>query len=222
MPDRFRQSRQVPFCRRAAFTGARRGDIRGMRWENYGNGEIRITQSIWHGHVTAPKTRRSTGTIPVIAQPASRLELHRARLGWVVSGPMFPNDACKPTDLNNLVNRVIAPALTRCADCRKGKGDHVLADHEFEQDEGPPKWHGWHAARRGLGTNLYSLGVPEKTIQAILRHANVPTTATYNIKTAAANAQAAMAKLETELMGQQTGNNGGIRSEPLDSETARN
>src|SRR5262249_44887378 len=32
-------------------------------------------------------------------------------------------------------------------------------------------WRGWHAARRGLGTNLYRLGVPEKTIQAILRHA---------------------------------------------------
>jgi integrase len=27
----------------AAFTGARRGEIRGMRWENYVNGEIRIT-----------------------------------------------------------------------------------------------------------------------------------------------------------------------------------
>ena len=35
-----------------------------------------------------------------------------------------------------------------------------------------PEWHGWHAARRGLGTNLYRLGVPEKTIQA-LRYANV-------------------------------------------------
>lgn len=30
----------------------------------------------------------------------------------------------------------------------------------------------WQAARRGLGTNLYRLGVPEKTIHAILRHAN--------------------------------------------------
>jgi len=193
----------------AAFTGARRGEIRGMLWENYVGGEIRITQSIWHGHVTAPKTRKSTGTIPVIAQLASRLEFHRARLGWVASGAMLPNDAGKPMDLNNLVNRVIVPALTRCVDCRKGKGEHVLADHEFKQDEKLPKWHGWHAARRGLGTNLYRLGVPEKTIQAILRHANVSTTATYYIKTAAADAQAAMAKLETELIGQQTGNGRG-------------
>jgi integrase len=206
----------------AAFTGARRGEIRGMIWENYTNGEIRITQSIWHGHVTAPKTRKSTGVIPVIAQLASRLELHRARLGWVVSGPMFPNDAGKPMDLNNLVNRVIVPSLTRCAHCRKGKSEHVLAGHEFKQDESLPKWHGWHAARRGLGTNLYRLGVPEKTIQAILRHANVSTTATYYIKTAAADTQAAMAKLETELIGQQTGNGEGSTSERPDSEGARN
>jgi len=125
-------------------------------------------------------------------------------------------------DLNNLVNRVIVPALTRCVDCRKGKDEHVSADHEFKQDEKLPKWHGWHAARRGLGTNLYRLGVPEKTIQAILRHANVSTTATYYIKTAAADAQAAMAKLETELIGQQTGNGRGSTSERLEPERSRN
>ena len=96
------------------------------------------------------------------------------------------------------------------------------ADHEFEQDESLPKWRGWHAARRGLGTNLYRLGVPEKTIQAILRHANVSTTATYYIKTAAADTQAAMAKLETELIGQQTGNGEESSLEHLDSETTPN
>ena len=121
-------------------------------------------------------------------------------------------------DLNNLVNRVIVPTLTRCANCRKGKDEHVLADHEFQQDESLPKWHGWHAARRGLGTNLYRLGVPEKTIQAILRHANVSTTATYYIKTAAADAQAAMAKLESELIGQSMGNGRGPAAERHDPE----
>lgn len=59
--------------------------------------------------------------------------------------------------------------------------------------------------RRGIGTNLYRLGVPEKTIQAILRHANVSTTTTYYIQTAASDAQAAMAKLESELMGNESG-----------------
>ena len=47
--------------------------------------------------------------------------------------------------------------------------------------------------------SLCPRGVAEKTIQAILRHANVSTTATYYIKTAPADAQAAMAKLENAV-----------------------
>ena len=75
----------------AAFTGARRGEIRGLTWENYQNGEIQITRSIWKGNVTEPKTRRSRGSIPVMAPLAKRLELHRARSGNPKSGVMFPN-----------------------------------------------------------------------------------------------------------------------------------
>ena len=68
----------------------------------------------------------------------------------------------------------------------------------------PPEWHGWHAARRGLGTNLYRLGVPKKTIQATLRHANVSTTNTFYIKSAADDMRAGMAKLERLLAGSET------------------
>jgi integrase len=62
-----------------------------------------------------------------------------------------------------------------------------------------PEWHGWHAARRGLGSNLYRLGVPEMVIQRILRHANVSTTATYYIKTAADDVRKAMTRLENHI-----------------------
>ena len=62
-----------------------------------------------------------------------------------------------------------------------------------------PEWHGWHAARRGLGSNLYRLGVPDMVIQRILRHANVSTTATYYIKTAADDVRNAMTKLENSI-----------------------
>jgi integrase len=55
--------------------------------------------------------------------------------------------------------------------------------------------------RRGLGINLYRLGVPEKAIQAILRHANASTTNTYYIKSAADDTRAAMAKLEKFVIG---------------------
>jgi len=49
----------------------------------------------------------------------------------------------------------------------------------------------------GLGSNQYALGIPEATIQAILRHANVSTMSSYYTKTAPAEALAALAELES-------------------------
>ncbi len=78
------------------------------------------------------------------------------------------------SNLANLVRREIAPALKRA---------------------GIP-WHGWHGFRRGVGSVLYGLGVPDKVIQEVLRHANVATTQSFYIKTASAASKAAMKKLE--------------------------
>jgi len=217
----------------AAFTGARRGEIRGLTWENYRDSEIQISRSIWRGHITEPKTQKSRGAIPVISPLAKRLEFHRLRSGNPEVGVMFPNLNGSPTDLGNLLNRSILPALNRCAVCGKpkeecgkplGKGKGEAPDHKFERDKILPEWHGWHAARRGLGTNLYRLGVPEKTIQAILRHANVSTTNTYYIKSAADDTRAAMAKLETLVVGaEKTGNfesDNEVATEAADAPTA--
>jgi hypothetical protein len=95
-----------------------------------------------------------------------------------------------------VVNRIILPALNRCEVCGKAETDHLNTDPRYSRDARLPEWRGWHAARRGLGSNLYRLGVPDMVIQRILRHANVSTTATYYIKTAAADVHSAMAKLE--------------------------
>jgi integrase len=119
--------------------------------------------------------------------------------GVVEAGPIFANTQGKPLNMNNLLKRVILPALNRCESCKKSEADHGKADHTFKRDNGIPEWHGWHAARRGLGSNLYRLGVPDMVIQRILRHANVSTTATYYIKTAADDVRNAMAKLEQNV-----------------------
>ena len=54
-------------------------------------------------------------------------------------------------------------------------------------------------ARRGLGSNLYRLGVPDKVIQAILRHSNVNVTLAYYVKSASSDVMAAMVKFEENL-----------------------
>ncbi len=184
----------------AAFLGLRLGEIQGLLWENYHDGEVFVLRSIWNGRINAPKTRAGRDAVPVIKQLAERLDMHRLRLGNPASGPIFPNLAGKPKALGSIVNRIIHPALNRCVHCGKAERDHdVRSGHVYERDGRIPEWHGWHAARRGLGSNLYRLGVPEKVIQRILRHANVSTTTTYYIKTASDDVRKAMIKLEKEI-----------------------
>ncbi len=146
-----------------------------------------------------PKTRKGRAPVPVIRQLADRLEMQRLRKGDPKTGPIFANGAGNPLALGSLVNRVILPALNRCEVCGKSVSVHQNAKHPYKRDGRIPEWRGWHAARRGLGSNLYRLGVPDMVIQRTLRHANVSTTATYYIKTAADDVKQAMEKLENNL-----------------------
>jgi len=165
----------------AAFSGLRRGEIRGMRWENLESGDplafYRVSQSIWKGFVTEPKTAKSKAPVPIIGALTKRLEEHRARCGNPTSGPMFANTLGKPLDLNELYRRTIKPILQAAG----------------------IEWHGWHAFRRGLATNLHRLGIDDKTIQAILRHSTVAFTQACYIKTVSADSVAAMQQLENAV-----------------------
>ena len=170
-----------------------------MRWEDYRDGEIHVSRSIWNGHETAPKTRKSRAPVPVIRQLADRLEIHRLRCRNPQDGPLFATTKGTPESMNNLLKRRILPALNRCAVCRKAEVDHADADHEYTRDASLPEWHGWHACRRGLGSNLNRLGVLDVVIHRILRHANVSTTTAYYIKSSADDVRGAMAKLENSI-----------------------
>ena len=110
----------------------------------------------------------------MIAPLRRALDAHRKRDGkatWIFSGEKMG----RPLHLDNLSRRVIKPIL-------KGR------------------WHGWHAFRRGLATNLYELGVPAEVAQLILRHANVSTTREhYLMLESRGKSAAAMRKLERAL-----------------------
>ena len=115
--------------------------------------------------------------VPVIRQLAEWLEIHRLRCGNPESGPIFANSAGRPMNLNNLLGRVILPAPHKAG----------------------IEWPGWHACRRGLGSNLYRLGVPNMVIQRILQHSNVDTTNTYYIEPIGDDVRSAMERLEGNL-----------------------
>jgi hypothetical protein len=108
----------------AAFTGARRGELHGMFWENYENGELLIARSIWGGHTTAPKSKKSRAPVPIIKHLAAKLAEHRERQGNPTAGPIFPNSIGKPADPDNIVDRVILPALDVCEHCSKPEAEH--------------------------------------------------------------------------------------------------
>jgi integrase len=88
-------------------------------------------------------------------------------------------DAASLTPLSpqNVLRDVIAPALEKV---------------EIE-------WHGFHAFRRGLATNLRALGVDDLTIKEILRHSDVSVTRASYIKRVDEKSVEAMDKLEAEL-----------------------
>ena len=158
----------------AAFTGARKGEIRGLLWEDYYDCAIKVKQAVWRSHVDEPKRERSKGSIPVIAQLKFFLDRHRARSGYPHQGYIFRSPQGKPLNLDALARDVIRPAL----------------------EAAKLPWHGWHAFRRGLATNLNRLGVSDKVIQQILRHANVTTTMNIYVKMVSQDATAAMKTLE--------------------------
>jgi integrase len=159
----------------AAFTGARKGEIRGFLWEGYDGYTIEVKQSVWRNQVGEPKREKSKGTIPVIAQLKLFLGQHRTRSGNPVRGFIFRNPLGNPLNLDALVSEVIRPAI--------------------EAEKIP--WYGWHAFRRGLATNLHRLGVSDKVIQQILRHANVTTTINIYVKMVTRDAEEAMKRLES-------------------------
>jgi len=161
----------------AAFTGVRRGELRGFRWEDYDGKEIRVSRSVWRDHVSDPKTAKSKAPVPVVAPLAALLEKHRAANGNPSTGLMFKSSTGNSLDLADLARRLIRPALKKAG----------------------LEWHGWHAFRRGLATNLYRLGVSDKTIQAILRHSNLATTMNSYVKSVPEDTASAMRDLENVL-----------------------
>jgi integrase len=151
----------------AAFTGLRKGEISALMWDHYRDGLLYVEKSKWHAHITDPKTRKSKSPVPVIAPLAKILERWRLAIGSPQSGWMFGPNAL---DIENFDDRHIKPFVD--------------------------KWRGWHAFRRGLSTTLHRLGVPDKDIQQILRHANIKVTQESYIKTATPDAVGAMRLLE--------------------------
>jgi integrase len=167
----------------AAFTGLRSGEIRGLRWKDFNGTSLTVERSVWRTHVALPKTADSAAAVPVIPFLAKILDEHGKRTTRSLESYIFAGEKKRfAIHMDNLSRRVIAPKV----------GD---------------LWKGWHAFRRGLGTNLSTLGVDIKIIQELLRHGSMSTTAKHYLIVDRSAATGAMQKIEQMFsIGQRLGN----------------
>jgi integrase len=140
----------------ASFAGLRQSEIRGLEWTDYTCEDLRVERSIDRvSQLPNPtKTESSKAWVPVIGPLRQLLDNHKAREKSHVVGPMFIGARGRLANLDKIGRRIIVPVLKH----------HGAA------------WHGWHAFRRGIATNLFDLGIPAEVIQRILRHSAIETT----------------------------------------------
>ncbi len=155
----------------AAYTGLSLAELRGLQWDDIEANQLNVRRTVWHSIQGETKTRARTAPIPLLPVVRNALaEHHKQNPGTVY---VFEGPNNRPFDLATLGSKSIKSAL---------QGSGVA-------------WHGWHALRRGLGTTLYALGVPDITVQAILRHSSVTTTQAHYIKQLPASSVEAMKRL---------------------------
>jgi len=133
---------------------------------------------------------RSRGAIPVILAARNAFGVpstkkRKPQLRGYVSEPKRRADGSgKPLECSSC-QRSTAVAFAENPKRNVAKGAMVRQTTSLNATECFPSGTAGMCHAEAWETNLYRLGVPEKTIQVILRHANVSTTNTHYIKSAA-------------------------------------
>jgi integrase len=157
----------------AAFAGLRLAELHGLDWTDYDGEAINVSRSMWRGVRNAPKSAASQNYVPVIPALRSILNAYRQSIGNPAVGPVFP------VELEHLGNRKIRRAA-------EGLG---------------MRWHGWHAFRRGIASNLFELGADDLTVQRVLRHSKVIVTREHYIRVRDPKLEDAMRRLSDAFDG---------------------
>ncbi|MGD0510857.1 MAG: tyrosine-type recombinase/integrase [Candidatus Micrarchaeaceae archaeon] len=162
----------------ASWTGVDKGELEGLRWEDRKGADFYITRKIWEGNEKDPKADKRKAPIPIIPHLKKMMDAYWKGVGSPPEGWIFTaSRGEKPIRMDNLAKREIIPELKKAG----------------------LDWHGWHAFRRGLATNLREMGVPDDILQRILRHSDVATTQRHYAKTLPKSVRKAMAKFDRKL-----------------------
>lgn len=160
-PDDLRGSTERCLYLIAAMTGLRIGELLGLRWRDvdWAAQKIRVGDNWVRGEFGDPKSAGSDRAVPMANRAARELELHFQRSGCQADGDLvFPHPVTgTPLDKSKVRKRFIAAVVAA------GVKRHLTI----------------HDLRHTFGTRMAAAGVPLRTIQAWMGHADFKTTQIY-------------------------------------------
>jgi len=144
----------------AAMTGLRQGELLALRWRDvdWSASRARVRQSYVRGQFGAPKSRRSSRSVPLVDRLAGALERHFKRSPWQAEDDLvFPHpDTGRPLERSRLLKRF--------------KGNLKRAAVR------PVRF---HDLRHTFGTRAAAAGTPLRTLQEWMGHRDFKTTLVY-------------------------------------------
>ena len=169
------------------FAGMRKGEIQGLKWVDIDGDFIHVRRAFSRGVVGTPKSKKSVRSLPIIQPLRGLLMLWRAKCPkeqvW-----LFHNSEGSPTEdqpgrgalnMDQFAREVIRPALRK-------KGC---------------EWKGFHAGRRGLGSELRSLTGNSTAARDMLGHTTTRVTEEHYEHTLPEDALRGMRLLEEKTLG---------------------
>jgi len=174
-----------------AFTGLRRGELIGLRWEDVDFDELvlHVRRSLVAMVEGAPKTEASRKDVPLDAQTAESLRAWRQRCAypqatdWVFASPQKKGK--QPYWPGKLWQYYGEPAVKRAQIGKKVS---------------------YHTFRHTFGTLLNANGENPKVVQELLRHASLKVTTDVYMQAVSPQKRAAQSKLVKLVMQQKCGN----------------
>jgi integrase len=144
----------------AAMTGLRQGELIGLRWRDVDlkARRVRVVSPFVRGEFGDPKSEGSGRSVPLAERVASELERHRERSAYATDGALVfcHPETGHPLDRSKLAKRF--KKATRRAEVR------AITYHEL---------------RHTFGTRMAAAGVPLRTLQQWMGHADSKTTQIY-------------------------------------------
>src|SRR6516162_4886116 len=160
----------------AAGTGLRISECLGLQWQDVGFAEavIHVRRTWTCGKVGWPKSKASKGPVPLHPLLAEFMFRWKRKTPYSQPGdwvfPSFKLRGQQPRVANMLVEDYLRPAAVKAG---------ILSSHRDDNGrlvDDDPRRFGFHNLRHSLASFLVRTRIDPKTVQALLRHADVKTT----------------------------------------------